>query len=65
MNKPLVSIAIFTYNHEYFIEQAIQSWLMQKTNFEIEIVIGEDRSSDNTRKIIDDYKKISQAYRID
>ena len=39
MNKPLVSIASITYNHEHFIEQAIQSWLMQKPNFEIEIVI--------------------------
>lgn len=56
MIKSLVSIASITYNHEHYIEQAIQSWLMQKTNFEIEIVIGEDCSPDKTKKIINDYK---------
>jgi len=52
---PLVSIASITYNHEKFIAQAIDSWLMQETNFEVEIVIGEDCSSDNTRKIIESF----------
>ena len=58
MNKPLLSIASITYNHEQFIAQAIESWLMQKTSFEIEIIIGEDCSTDNTRAIIEKYRKL-------
>jgi glycosyltransferase involved in cell wall biosynthesis len=44
-----------TYNHEDYISQAIESALMQKTTFDFEIIIGEDISSDNTRKICRDY----------
>ena len=46
-----VSINIVTYNHEKFIAQAIEGVLMQKTNFDYEILIGEDDSTDNTRNI--------------
>ena len=56
-NKPLVSIYCITYNHEKFISQAIESFLMQKTNFPVEIVIGEDCSTDNTRAICLEYKE--------
>ncbi len=56
MTKPLVSIASITYNHEKFIAQAIDSWLMQKTNFDVEIIIGEDCSTDKTRDIIVEYQ---------
>lgn len=51
----LVSINCITYNHEEYIEDAIESFLMQKTDFDFEIIIGEDCSLDGTRKIIDDY----------
>ena len=51
----LLSVYIITYNHERYIAQAIDSVLMQKTNFEFEIVIGEDSSTDNTRDIIQSY----------
>lgn len=50
--QPLVSVCTITYNHEKYIAQAIDSFLMQRTNFPIEIVIGDDFSSDNTREII-------------
>lgn len=46
-----VSVCIITYNHEKYISQAIESILIQKTNFEYEIVIGEDNSNDSTKKI--------------
>lgn len=49
--KPLVSVLIITYNHEKYIEQAIQGALDQVTNFPFEIVIGEDASTDLTRGI--------------
>ena len=52
-----VSISMVTYNHEKFIAQAIDSILMQEVDFEYEIVIGEDCSTDNTRQIVLDYQK--------
>ncbi len=52
-----VSVAMITYNHEEFIAKAIDSILMQRTNFDYEIVIGEDCSTDNTRNILIDYQQ--------
>lgn len=52
-----VNVLMVTYNHEKFIAQAIESALMQKTNFEYEIVIGEDRSTDRTRDIVVDFQR--------
>lgn len=51
----LVSVNCITYNHEKYISDAIEGFLMQKTNFDIEILIGEDCSTDNTKKIIEKY----------
>lgn len=51
----MVSICCLTYNHEKYISQAVDSFVMQETNFAFEIVIGEDCSKDGTRKILDDY----------
>ena len=48
---------MITYNHEKFIGQAIESVLMQKTNFDYELVIGEDCSTDGTKDIIIQYQK--------
>jgi hypothetical protein len=50
-----VSVAMITYNHEQFIAQAIESVLMQQTDFTVELVIGEDCSTDGTRSIVQDY----------
>lgn len=50
-----VSVAIITYNHERFIAQAIESVLMQETDFPVELVIGEDCSTDGTRVIVCEY----------
>ena len=54
---PLVSVWMTTYNHEKYISLAIESVLMQKTTFSFELVIGEDCSTDQTRKIILEYKE--------
>lgn len=51
-----VSVRIITYNHENYIEECIESVLKQKTDFEFEIIIGDDFSTDNTRKILEKYK---------
>lgn len=53
----LVSIICITYNQEKYIKQAIDSFLMQKTDFDYEIIIGEDCSIDSTKKIIEEYVK--------
>lgn len=47
MNQ-LLSILCITYNHDKFIGEAIESWLEQKTDFQIEIIIGDDCSTDKT-----------------
>jgi glycosyltransferase involved in cell wall biosynthesis len=52
---PLVSVLLVTYNHEKYVSQAIEGALMQKTDFEFEIVIGEDCSADRTREIVMEY----------
>ncbi|MDX1699727.1 MAG: glycosyltransferase [Melioribacteraceae bacterium] len=53
----MVSINCITYNHEEYIVDAIESFLMQVTNFNFEILIGEDCSTDNTRVIVQDYAR--------
>jgi len=52
-----VSVCMITYNHAAFIAQAIESVLMQKTDFPIELCIGEDDSSDGTREICLEYAR--------
>jgi glycosyltransferase involved in cell wall biosynthesis len=56
MGKLMVSINCTTYNHEDYIIDAIEGFLMQKTNFEFEILIHDDASTDNTPKIIRKYE---------
>ena len=55
--KPLVSVCVQTYQHVGFIAQCLDSILVQKTNFEFEILLGEDASTDGTRKICIEYAK--------
>lgn len=52
MDTPLVSVKMITYNHGPYIADAIEGVLMQKTDFRIELVIGEDCSTDDTRQIV-------------
>lgn len=55
-DKPLLSICCMTYNHERFIEDALEGFLIQLTNFPLEILIHDDASSDRTADIIREYK---------
>ena len=54
-SKPFVSICTTSYNHEKLLHEALDSFLMQKTNFSFEIVIDEDCSVDNTKEVIREY----------
>lgn len=57
MDEIMVSICCITYNHEKYIAEAIESFLMQKTNFKFEVLIHDDASTDNTAKIVREYEK--------
>ena len=52
----MLSVVMTTYNHERYIATAIESVLRQQTDFPIEIVIGEDCSTDRTLNIVLDYQ---------
>lgn len=54
----LVSVCMITYNHEKFIRHALESVLMQKCNFDYEILIGDDCSKDSTATILKEYAKL-------
>lgn len=56
-NTVKVSVHMPAYNHEHFIAHALDSVLMQKVNFNYEIVIGEDCSTDNTKSVALKYAK--------
>lgn len=55
--RPTVSVCCITYHHERFLAQAIDSVLMQETDFDVELVIGEDCSTDATRTIAQAYER--------
>jgi glycosyltransferase involved in cell wall biosynthesis len=56
-NNLVLSVGMITYNHENYIREAIEGVLIQKTEFKIELVIGEDCSTDSTRVICEEYAK--------
>lgn len=64
----LVSIVCITYNHEPYLRQALEGFLMQETDFPVEIILAEDCSTDGTRAICEEYAekypgKIKYIYR--
>lgn len=54
---PKLSVLVPTFNHEKFIVQMLDGALMQQTDFEFEIIIGDDASADNNALIISQYAK--------
>ena len=55
MQTPLVSVCMTTYNHEAYIRQAIEGVLAQQTSFGVELVLGEDGSTDGTAAVCREY----------
>lgn len=52
----MVSIVCNTYNHEKYIADALEGFVMQKTNFAFEILVHDDASTDRTADIIREYE---------
>lgn len=52
---PKVSVCVITYNHEKYIRQCLQSIVDQKTDFDFEVIVGDDCSTDGTRGIVQEF----------
>lgn len=52
-----VTVVCITYKHEEFIREALDSFLMQKTDFDYQIFVGEDKGPDGTADIVREYAK--------
>ena len=57
MGDVKVTVWLSTYNQEPYVAQALDSILMQKTDFPFEIIAADDCSTDRTQEIILDYQK--------
>jgi len=53
-----LSVAVITYNHEKYIEQTLDGIFKQKVDFDFEVIIGEDNSTDKTAEIIKKYENL-------
>lgn len=54
-DNTMVTVVCISYGHEAFIAQALDSFLMQKTNFKFKVFVGEDHGPDGTADIIRAY----------
>jgi len=62
--NPAVSVLLVTCNHAKYVAQAMDSILMQRTDFDFEIVVADDCSSDSTLTIIKEYEKQHSQLRV-
>lgn len=54
-NRPLVSVRCLVYNHEPYLRQCLDGFVMQKTDFPFEAIVHDDASTDNSAAIIREY----------
>lgn len=57
MEEIIVSVYCLAYNHEKYIRDALEGFINQKTNFNFEVIVHDDASTDNTKIIIEEYAK--------
>lgn len=62
-NNKLISIAMYTYNGEKYIHEQIES-ILKQTVSNIELIIVDDGSTDNTIQIINDYYKLDNRIKL-
>jgi hypothetical protein len=58
MSRPKVTVVVQTFNHERYIAEALDSVLMQRVDFSIEVIVGDNCSVDATREIIAAYQQL-------
>lgn len=56
-NEIKVSVCCLVYNHEKYLRQCLDGFMMQKTNFKFEVLIHDDASTDGSADIIREYEK--------
>ncbi|MBD3634351.1 MAG: glycosyltransferase [Methylophaga sp.] len=56
-NTPLISVLVITYQHANFIHQCLEGIFSQQTDFNVEVVIGDDGSCDGTTEICSEYQQ--------
>ena len=52
---PKVSVCVVTYNQEKYIRECLQSIVDQQTDFDFEVIVGDDCSTDNTAYIVQEF----------
>ncbi len=57
VQNPLVSVCVQTYRHVDYISKCLDSILNQETNFNFEILLGDDESEDGTRELCIQYAR--------
>ena len=55
--NPIVSICCQTYNHKEYIKECLDGFIKQQTNFEFEVLVHDDASSDGTTEIVKEYEQ--------
>ena len=56
-NKPLVAIHCLVYNHEPYLYDCLEGFVMQQTNFPFVAIVHDDASTDNSAAIIREYEE--------
>jgi len=55
MSDPKVSVCVVSYNQKDYIAQCLQSIVDQETNFDFDVIVGDDASTDGTREVIEEF----------
>lgn len=61
LHEMKLSICVIVYNHAKYIKECLNGIFIQKADFNIEVIISEDCSTDNSRQIIDDFFKDTEV----
>lgn len=61
---PKLSVMVVTYNQEQYITKCLDSILQQEVNFDYEVIIGDDCSTDTTGVIVDTYAAKNPCIRV-
>lgn len=57
IKEPLVSVIVLSYKHVKYIRQCLDSIMEQETDFDFEVIVGDDASNDGTKEILLEYQK--------